>query len=66
MINAFDDIVIGLSDVIDNTSPLLRNKALFRAAIEKAFFDMDCKTYQDLQKRIAGNVKDGMKLLFPS
>jgi len=34
MINTFDDMVIGLSNVIDNTSPLLRNKKLFCDAME--------------------------------
>ena len=65
MIKNFDDIVIGLSDVIDSTAPLLRNKKLFCDAIEIAFFNLECKTTIDVRNRIAERVKDGMELLFP-
>ena len=64
MINNFDDIVIGLSDVIGQTAPLLRNKQLFYAGIEKAFYDLECNESVDMQKRISERVKDGLALLF--
>jgi len=64
MITTFDDIVNAITDMIERTPPLLRNKELFCAAAEKAFFDADCKNVRDVWRRIEKRVKDGMKLMY--
>lgn len=63
MINNLDDITDAIEDVIDHTQPLLRNRQLFYAAVEMAFFNSECENRCDMQKRISERVKHGIELL---
>ena len=63
MINDFDDIAEAIADVIDRTPPLLRNKRLFYAAAETAFFNYECKNRHNTRDRISERVKNGIALL---
>ena len=63
MINNYDDIKESIIELIYNTPSLLRNKQLFYAATENAFFDIDHKNSVDMRKRIDERVTAGMQLL---
>ena len=63
MINNFNDITDAITDVIDRTPPLLRNRQLFYAAAEIAFCNYECNIRHNTRERISERVKNGIVLL---